>query len=142
MADGFRARLPQKSVRLSKHQDIKGPGQIAGGRSDDSFRPDVDFAVLAQGGTDVGFAHEIHGGRGPGAGDRGGLRCGERTRLRRGQSAIAAFRNGLLSVAGTGEKESVDHIGGDVRDDSRGRPGMPGPGRGGFRGLGTGTGGL
>jgi hypothetical protein len=55
---------------MSHHQNIRGFGQVAGRRSDDGSRSDVDLSIFADGGPHVLFADEVHGfGRVGGAGD-------------------------------------------------------------------------
>ena len=45
---------------LSQHQNIGGAGQVAGGGRNDRLRPDVNLAVLLDGGAHVGLRHKIH----------------------------------------------------------------------------------
>ena len=45
---------------LSKHQYVGGAGQVAGGGRNNRLRPDVNLAVLLDGGAHVGLRDEIH----------------------------------------------------------------------------------
>ena len=45
---------------LSRHQNIGGAGQVAGGGRNDRLRPDIDLAVLLDGGAHVGLRYKIH----------------------------------------------------------------------------------
>src|SRR5579875_720836 len=47
------------AFRARHHQNIRGFGEVAGGRRDDGFRSDVDFAVLAYGRAHVGLGNEV-----------------------------------------------------------------------------------
>jgi hypothetical protein len=49
---------------LRQHQNIRGAGEVAGGRCDDRLGPDVYLALLPDGGAHVVFADEIHRFRG------------------------------------------------------------------------------
>src|SRR5215470_8158559 len=81
------SRFKSTSLPQNQLQNIRGRSQIAGGGSHDRFRPDRDFAVLANGIAHIGLAHEIHRLR-RGSGRRLRRPLGEESTVSTGRAAL------------------------------------------------------